>query len=350
MSDGLLIVPRLRVQNANGISAPMTWGFPSMTSFLGLMWALERKVAPRLPIIFKEVGVVCHDFAPQVSMDNYVNVFHLKRQPPITKKEQENFLKGTPPSIVEECRVHMTISLVFRVGGEALNEGVEALSVTAARIAETLQSMRIAGGSVLPVKYPRRPELHILSQDSGERQAQFHELRRALLPGFTLVSRHDLLESHLRELQATNADATLWDAWLNLSCLTWRAEMPETPEDGHSAPAPAAPDATTPPATPAHPPTGLDAKAEWKHNRTQGWIVPIPVGYGALSPLHPAGAVARARDTTTPFRFVESIYSIGQWIGPHRLDDVSQMLWYAEYDEENGVYNCCNDYAAAPAL
>ena len=126
--------------------------------------------------------------------------------------------------------------------------------------------------------------------------------------------------------------------------------MPETPEDGHTAPAPAAPDATTPPATPAHPPTGLDAKAEWKHNRTQGWIVPIPVGYGALSPLHPAGAVARARDTTTPFRFVESIYSIGQWIGPHRLDDVSQMLWYAEYDEENGVYNCCNDYAAAPAL
>jgi CRISPR-associated protein Csy2 len=39
---GLLILPRLRVQNANAISAPMTWGFPSMTAFLGLMWALER--------------------------------------------------------------------------------------------------------------------------------------------------------------------------------------------------------------------------------------------------------------------------------------------------------------------
>lgn len=34
-SDGLLILPRLRVQNANAISSPLTHGFPSMTAFLG---------------------------------------------------------------------------------------------------------------------------------------------------------------------------------------------------------------------------------------------------------------------------------------------------------------------------
>ena len=39
----LLVLPRLRVQNANAISSPLTHGFPSMTAFLGLMWALERK-------------------------------------------------------------------------------------------------------------------------------------------------------------------------------------------------------------------------------------------------------------------------------------------------------------------
>ena len=39
----LLVLPRLRVQNANAISSPLPHGFPAMTAFLGLMWALERK-------------------------------------------------------------------------------------------------------------------------------------------------------------------------------------------------------------------------------------------------------------------------------------------------------------------
>ena len=43
-SEGLLILPRLSVQNANAISSPLTHGFPSMTAFLGLMWALARRL------------------------------------------------------------------------------------------------------------------------------------------------------------------------------------------------------------------------------------------------------------------------------------------------------------------
>ena len=39
----ILVLPHLRVQNANAVSSPLTHGFPSMTAFLGLMWALERK-------------------------------------------------------------------------------------------------------------------------------------------------------------------------------------------------------------------------------------------------------------------------------------------------------------------
>ena len=31
----LLLVPHLHVQNANATSSPMTWGFPSITAFLG---------------------------------------------------------------------------------------------------------------------------------------------------------------------------------------------------------------------------------------------------------------------------------------------------------------------------
>jgi len=31
----LLVLPRLRIQNANAISSPMTWGFPAMSAFIG---------------------------------------------------------------------------------------------------------------------------------------------------------------------------------------------------------------------------------------------------------------------------------------------------------------------------
>ncbi|MDP0953515.1 type I-F CRISPR-associated protein Csy2, partial [Klebsiella pneumoniae] len=41
--DTLLVLPRLRIQNANAISGVFTWGFPAMTAFVGMMHALERK-------------------------------------------------------------------------------------------------------------------------------------------------------------------------------------------------------------------------------------------------------------------------------------------------------------------
>ena len=69
----LLVLPRLRVQNANAVSSPLTHGFPSMTAFLGLMWALERRAAAAgIPhLAFNAVGVVCHDWQEQVT-DGYV--------------------------------------------------------------------------------------------------------------------------------------------------------------------------------------------------------------------------------------------------------------------------------------
>ena len=47
-----------------------------------------------------------------------------------------------------------------------------------------------------------------------------------------------------------------------------------------------------------------------------------------------------------PFRFVESLYSIGEWIGPHRLQKPQDLLWYADSQPEQGLYRCRNDYRA----
>lgn len=308
---GLLILPRLRVQNANAISAPMTWGFPSMTAFLGLMWALERAMDGKYPLLLNAVGVVCHAFEPQVSKGGFTKSFCLTRNP--VGKD------GGSASITEEGRVHLEVTLAFGVIGDLLAAPPEEKDAALHRIADQLSQMRIAGGTVLPISFSRRPELIALADDGEKRLAQFRKIRRTLLPGFCLVERNDLLEKRHQQLLAADSDATRLDAWLDLSRINWSASITNNND-------------------------GTETVA-WRHDRNDGWIVPIPLGYAALADVQDPGTVMNARDTTTPFRFVESVYGIGQWIGPHRLTDVRQMLWYASSDIERGLYRCCNDYS-----
>ena len=86
-------------------------------------------------------------------------------------------------------------------------------------------------------------------------------------------------------------------------------------------------------------------KVEWQLDRRPGWLVPLPIGYAGISALHAPGEVAGARDATTPFRFVESLYSLGQWIGPHRLGQLDQLLWHRSAEPATGLYRCENRYA-----
>lgn len=317
-SDGLLVLPRLRVQNANAISSPLTHGFPSMTAFLGLMWALERKLEVHdLPLALDSVGVVCHDFDEQTTEGGYVKTFRLTRNP-IDKD-------GGTAAIVEEGRMHMEITLVFGVSGGFVERNGAERNEIATNVATELANMRIAGGSVLPSPpdWRHRPTLESLAQDADEARRQFRYLRRRCLPGFALVCRDDLLQARLAHLRSTSSRANVLDALLDLSRFNWRPEPPPANEPGAEAP----------------------TKVRWAHDRTEGWIVPIPVGYGALSDVFPAGSVVSARDADTDFRFVESLFSIGQWIGPHRLQSISQLLWYSDANPAAGRYRCHNDYA-----
>lgn len=310
---GLLVLPRLRVQNANAISSQMTWGFPSMSAFTGLMQALERKLAGRVALQFHAVGVVCHGYQAQTSGD-YVRRFNLTRNP--VDKE------GNTAPIVEEGRIHLDITLVFGVEGDALFDEAGRHAI-AATVGQVVSTMRIAGGTIVPQwhgshVYRAKPQLLSLAEDgSEERTKQFRRLARQWLPGFALVARDDLLHSHLAALRQSNANATLLDAWLDKGRLN---HWPETSDQG---------------------------KTVWRHSREpgNGWIVPIPVGYGALSDLLAPSGVANARDDHTEFRFVESVYSLGEWLSPHRLGNVLDLLWYSNFDEGSGVYRCCNDYS-----
>lgn len=315
-SGGLLVLPRLRVQNANAISSPMTWGFPSMTAFTGLMTALERSLGLVPSINLLAVGVICHGFEPQTTKEGFTRGFHLTRNPILQD--------GSTAGIVEEGRIHLDITLVFEVKTVVLGED-ERIQL-AQKVHSQLMRMRIAGGSVVPEtqvnsKRMYKPKLVPIPADPTTWQKEFKKLSRQWLPGFALVCRDDLLQNRLAELQKSTPNATVLDAWLDLSRLNHRANRTVTTNEQ----------------------TGEKTETvNWEMDKRQGWLVPIPVGYAALSDLHPPGTVANARDNRVPFRFVESVYSIGQWVSPHRLNDVDDFLWEPQFDKANGLYRCAN--------
>jgi CRISPR-associated protein Csy2 len=322
--DGLLILPRLRVQNANAISSPHTWGFPAPTAFLGFVHALERRLASRFHPRFGGVGIVCHHFEAQTFKPNkrQHRVFTQSRNPVYLKRDAAKFIaEGTPAAIVEEGRAHLEVTLLIAVHGD-FDENQEREDFALAAF-DTAQGMRLAGGSLLPPG-PRAPKAEWVGWPAAQREqhAVFRRLRRRLLPGFALVHRPDLLGERLAKLQVDQADAGILDALLDITRLNHSPVLPEAAGD-------------TPPPD----------KVDWQIERRPGWLVPLPIGYAGISELHAPGSVANSRDATTPFRFVESLLSLGQWIGPHRLNSLEQLLWHTGGDPQAGLYRCINRYA-----
>lgn len=322
MSDvfALVLLPHLKVQNANAISGPLTWGFPSPTAFAGFAHALERKFAAELDEGFAGVGIICHHFEPQVYQPSgrRTKVFSLTRNPVIAgwKKYEDKVA-----ALVEEGRAHMEVSLVIAVRDYKSDGDGKDL---AERLHHAAQGMRLAGGSLLHQEGKRyQAQWWPLAGDVEGNARIFRRLRRRLLPGFALVQRDDLLAGHLAEMREAQPDSHALDALLDLSRLNIEPVVSQADEAGRP--------------------------VKWEIRRKPGWLVPLPIGYAGISPLYAPGEVENARDAATPFRFVESLYSLGEWVSPHRLNDLSQLLWTQETDAANGIYRCINRYSESLA-
>ncbi len=307
-SEGVLLLSHLSIQNANAISSPLLWGFPGPTAFLGFVHALHRKVEPELGLGLNGVAIICHRLQSQTSKPSgkRTEVFHLSRNPVGSD--------GKSAALVEEGRIHLEVSLLIGVSGAPLHLGLP-LKEQEDRIAELIASMRLAGGSLLPHPRSKRlaeVSLHAWPGSDDDEERLMRRLRRRLLPGFALVSRESLLEQRLKEMRDEAPEASSLDAFLDLSSLN--IDPPTTNEDG--------------------------SPSEWHVRKKNGWIVPISTGFRAISDLYDPGVVKNARDRVTPFRFVEGIYTMGEWKSPHRIDDLRQLMWTYEVDQDDGLYRC----------
>ncbi len=292
----ILLIPRIKVLNANALSSPYTIGVPAMTAFLGAVHALERKVRAHseqgvsfTSLRFKSTAVIFHEFDLQTykGRGDYVHSI-IGTANPLDKN-------GQRPSFIEEARAHFTLSLMIEVEGLDLDFRDEFLE----ELNTLLHSgLKMASGDILEFG-----ELWLKKFDElSETDRTFKKLLALLMPGFCLIERRDLMEA------AMNGGADALDALLDHLKVTWRCEQKD------------------------------NGPPNWSGSRkANGWIVPIATGFQAISPL---GNVKNQRDPDTPHRFAEAVVTLGEFVMPYRFEKLDHMLWHTRFEEQSGLYLC----------
>jgi CRISPR-associated protein Csy2 len=306
-----VIFERIYIEDANCI-AGFTYGFPAITHFLGFTHALSRKLKNKNLPSLQGCAVVCHEHQLH-TYKNYSDYRFIQNKTPPSMLLQNKGKAKDSPSIIEEGKMNMTISLVMELP-ESLNSRDDVIEHYKNTLHHLAFQQRLAGGSIQNIK-----AVHIISLDeSGDSQKNTRKIKRYLLPGFVLMDRSDLFEQHYSELKANHPNIELIDAWLDFTAMKFRADALLKKDEIIS-------DKT---------------KAEWIRldKPYQGWLVPITNGYKAITPMYPAGEVNDVRDATVPFCFVEATHTLGEWRSAHRISSINDMLW--QYQYEDSWYLC----------
>lgn len=280
----LLIIPHLKIHNANALSSPYTIGFPAMTALLGGVHALQRQLnaGQFTELRLTRAAVACHkiDLQTHKGQGDYVYSI-VGTGNPLDKT-------GSRPSFIEEARCHLDITLVVETEGVSKNDEDDVL----AAVNQQLATMKLAGGDILSF---RKPQFLKIDGD-----IELAKLTRKLMPGYVLQERRDLMIEAMQDGQ----DAI--DAMLDFLAVHHRCR------------------------------TDAAGQAEWTASRkTSGWIVPIATGFHGVSEL---GHADNQRDPDTPHRFAESLVTLGEFVMPYRLKRLDDLLWQSRYDAENNLY------------
>lgn len=285
----LLILPHIKIHNANALSSPFTIGFPAMTAWLGFTHALERKLnqAGLNDLMLHSAAVVSHqcDVQTHKGDGDFVHSI-IGTGNPLDKD-------GSRSAFIEEARCHLDVSLVIEYTG---NEDQTEQQGFIERLQQTIANMKVAGGDVLSLKLPM---IKAIDEKSEQETAT---LLRQLMPGYVLIERRDLM------VEAMQQGADALDALLSYLTVNHSCEQLE------------------------------DETAVWRSKRkAAGWIVPIATGFQGISPL---GQAKNQRDASAPHRFAESVVTLGEFVMAHKIKRLDDMLWQYSPDLENDLYLC----------
>ena len=300
-----LLIPHIRIHNANAMSSPYSIGFPAMTAWLGAVHALQRKLQQLSDfenLCLSKVGISCHQLEVQThrSKGDFVSSI-IGTGNPLDKD-------GSRPSFIEEARCHVTVSLLIEMS-ESDPEWEESLPIA---IAPMLRQMKMAAGDVLSF---REPQVVYLEEGNA---IELKKLTQRLMLGHVLVERRQLLQDYV----ATNPEQDVLHALLAHLHIRHRVAVDANQEAiaiGNN-------------------------QYLWEASRLQaGWLVPIAVGFQGISPL---GLAQNQRDANTPHRFAESVLTLGEFVMPYRIERIDDMLWHYHVDAEQDLYVCQTSVAS----
>jgi len=285
----VLLIPHLKVHNANALSSPFTIGFPAMTAWLGATHALQRKLnAGEFPELkFTAIAIVSHHCELQThkGVGDYVYSI-IGTANPLDKT-------GSRSAFIEEARCHLDVSLLIEYTGTEKNDEKQFLD----KVSQLLNSsMKIAGGDILSFNSP----LALKIEEGND--TDLRKLIRKLMPGHAIVERRELM------INAMSSGQDAMDALLDYLMIHHHCEQDES------------------------------GNVSWSSTRkTSGWIVPVATGFHALTKAEPA---KNQRDENIPHRFAESIVTLGEFKMPHRINSLNEILWRYHLEPDQNLYLC----------
>ena len=285
----LLILPHIKIHNANALSSPFTIGFPAMTAWLGFTHALERKLnqAGLNDLLLHSAAVVSHqcDVQTHKGDGDFVHSI-IGTGNPLDKD-------GSRSAFIEEARCHLDVSLVIEYTG---NEDQTEQQSFIELLQKTITHMKVAGGDVLSLKLP------MIKAIDEKNEQETAALLRQLMPGYVLIERRDLM------VEAMQQGADALDALLSYLTVNHSCEQVEN-----------------------------DTVVWQSQRKAAGWIVPIATGFQGISPL---GQAKNQRDSSVPHRFAESVVTLGEFVMAHKIKHIDDVLWQYSPDLENDLYLC----------
>ena len=312
-------------------------------------------------------AVISHQHNPH-TYSEYEPLFSQTKNPGAMEFELNK--KGKDPSVIEEGKMNMTVSLLIGFNGFLGNQANSFIEW----LKKQCLLQRMAGGTILEID-----SIQIFDVADTNK---FYLLKRKLLPGFALMDRSNDLAQHYEKNLIDNPDAELLDAWLDFAALKQKARPKANHITKHlnaqvkcaaihdsvlqdwTTHLKAIPYDLNIPITVTEyfrtleqsksNKTVLDqwqqylkptdkSPADWEYlpKPNTGYLVPIMTGYKAISEVYDNQDIANTRDAETPVCFVEAAHSIGEWRGVNNFRsaaDIASCLWY--YEHQGHWYLC----------
>lgn len=302
-----LVLSHLNVKSANSLSSPISIGIPSITAFLGATHKLQRHLnANGFPSVkIKGTGIIIHNY--NLRTFSSVKMFEslIDEGQPLTKK-------GERPSNIPNPKIDFAVSLVCEIQDEDFeiyNENEFLDEVNAALSTE----IRIAGGIILPPRkggktvssFIEAGMINYFPGKDAQNPSDLRDIKRLLTPGYVLIERRELIENEMREGKDP-IEAIIDYLAVHHECNKTEKET-----------------------------------IEWTRKRkTNGWLVPISVGYKGLTDLE---KVENQRDDSCLHIFGENLITLGEYKIINSIKDFDEIIWRYKTDINKKLYVCtCN--------